>query len=619
MGIQTQLKHLCLSRSVQIKMSWFCKSSRKKSKTSVGNISLSKDDLDPVLKATFSVVLQDFDATVTDELTVGRGQVVEQLHTDRDWVYVRNVDGQCGYIPRTHCHPLDQIKEASWNGNGNSKAPKLRPRPRTIHMDELSLSVSQTFTGEQSPSGLEQSHQNSTPATNIPSTGTELQPTGSGDNDHSCVERTETDMRAEAIATVPQPTDTTQQLSTSTQHHNSTSSQHRARRRSHSQTPGSSRSYQEAVVSADKNLGLAAGRKPSESRKQQHQREVGGHCERLESYQSVASHISESSIPDDVFLPETRKPLGIYRCLEAYSARFKGELSLRENELVIVLEFGRGEWAWAITSSRDPSENTEGLVPKHLLAKYCSEPRSAECAHQSTVATQTELVVNTALRQLSNSSGASASNASDASSNASAANSPRPKPRLQHSLSSSCERQFQSTAVQTEVELQYQSQEWFKSTSPSQVSDKSQIAATAISKQGPPCSLAEAKFPSENSLECPKVPSSPQKKAIQTSRSIDFEADERLTTVSLRRRVKPTTILMAARDFIAPTNAKNCLSLKKGDILYLQTHVHYPHGWMWVYHPVQKSFGYVPRNHIACMYLVQRKPRQSGATVEDAV
>ena len=90
---------------------------------------------------------------------------------------------------------------------------------------------------------------------------------------------------------------------------------------------------------------------------------------RLDSVPSIEEEGVEPlshSNPDDVFLPESRKkPLGIFRCSKTYTPKFKGEISLQENELVIVLDYGMGPWAWVMTTS-----NVEGLVSKSVLVRY---------------------------------------------------------------------------------------------------------------------------------------------------------------------------------------------------------------------------------------------------------
>lgn len=51
------------------------------------------------------VVLHDFTPCVDDELEVRRGQVVNVLYQENDWVYVIAETGQEGFIPHSYCAP----------------------------------------------------------------------------------------------------------------------------------------------------------------------------------------------------------------------------------------------------------------------------------------------------------------------------------------------------------------------------------------------------------------------------------------------------------------------------------------------------------------------------------
>uniref|UniRef100_A0A2R5LL15 Putative sorbin and sh3 domain-containing protein n=1 Tax=Ornithodoros turicata TaxID=34597 RepID=A0A2R5LL15_9ACAR len=51
------------------------------------------------------VILHDFTPCVDDELEVRRGQVVNVLYQENDWVYVIAETGQEGFIPHSYCAP----------------------------------------------------------------------------------------------------------------------------------------------------------------------------------------------------------------------------------------------------------------------------------------------------------------------------------------------------------------------------------------------------------------------------------------------------------------------------------------------------------------------------------
>ena len=83
--------------------------------------------------------------------------------------------------------------------------------------------------------------------------------------------------------------------------------------------------------------------------------------------------------------------------------------------------------------------------------------------------------------------------------------------------------------------------------------------------------------------------------------------------------LKPSSILTAVRDYAPPASAKNCLPLEKGDVLHSQPHMHYPKGWMWVWHAKRRSFGFVPKSHVAYTYDTPPRERQRTESVEDEV
>lgn len=71
------------------------------------------------------VVLHDFTPCVDDELEVKRGQVVNILYRENDWVYVIAADSrQEGFIPHSYCTPYNsQLGELAMN-NVKKKLPR---------------------------------------------------------------------------------------------------------------------------------------------------------------------------------------------------------------------------------------------------------------------------------------------------------------------------------------------------------------------------------------------------------------------------------------------------------------------------------------------------------------
>ncbi|BES93222.1 Variant SH3 domain [Nesidiocoris tenuis] len=79
------------------------------------------------------VVLHDFTPCVDDELEVKRGQVVNILYRENDWVYVIAADSrQEGFIPHSYCTPYNsQLGELAMNN-----VKKKLPRTSTEHDGE---------------------------------------------------------------------------------------------------------------------------------------------------------------------------------------------------------------------------------------------------------------------------------------------------------------------------------------------------------------------------------------------------------------------------------------------------------------------------------------------------
>ncbi len=328
-----------------------------------------------------------------------------------------------------------------------------------------------------------------------------------------------------------------------------------------------------------------------------------------------------ANVPEDVF-PDVKKPQGIYRCVEAFEAQFEGQVSLRKNELVIVLEFGQGDWAWVFTSA-----SSEGLVPKSILERH--QPRLwmvAGCnVDQLSVGTQTELIVSEPATQLRVLSASSATRTSDAPCSQAS-----PRSEAAHS-------EMATVGVQTE----FVSREWFKNNASPRHDENDQQARaqtpprlrlslcskrlnstlpnspTSVASSPMPVSRSRPRFVSLNALgdhgqHCQRC-----RRLARSESEPGCDVHSPLVTTPLVRKLQPQTpILTAVRDYQPPVNGKNCLSLRKGDVLYQQSHVPYPNGWMWVYHSGQRSFGYVPKSHVAYMYLLQRKPQTQGRPLE---
>lgn len=671
-------------------MPWLCgrSSSRKKSKTKIGTVSVSKDDsILSTTKPKFAVVLQNFESSAADELTVQRGQVVEHLYTDKGWTYIRDVDGLCGYIPDNFCYALELMAGSQWNTKVGVKSPKIRPRPRTLNMDELSLSGSQTFEIR-----FETHPSDTTPT---PSRAEAKEGDGEGVADskddkpaESSGTSAEVVRKDSAAASCNQDPTASPGKVESTDGSNDVGAGSRlapAEAESQPQPvprPGRAQrirranSYREAVSSSEKAFGMRAETTTSKlpaaatptltptvatttgtvvgpaeasqsvqaddkSHEQSEQTEPVVPYDRLDS---ALSHMTDVSMPDDVFLPDTKKPQGIYQCVEGYEARFRGELSLQRNELVVVLEFGRGEWAWVFTSS-----NVEGLVPKSSLVRYqpgrLKVGGATDSAPQSNATTQTELVVSNSLKRI----GCSMDGIATASASEGGVGTPdapadgrlkRRDKRRSHLLH--LEKEFVSIGVQTE----WLTPNWYRD-SDSEKSSHGRTPVTSPEHRPPDAARSapasnpmrpkhlpmrtptptRAKTPSRLATASPLAPA--QQRSLQQKRLVkSFESDRgydspgSAANSGRQPRFQHTPCLTAVSEYTPPLNAKNCLCLLKGDLLYQQpTSSRASNGWMWVYHSGQRSFGFVPLSHVAYMYTVERKSRPGGigTLLEDEV
>lgn len=503
-------------------------------------------------------------------------------------------------------------------------------------------------------------------------------------------------------------------------------------------------SYQEAVLSEEeRKLGATASLEPSElleqaatPGKQSCDNQNQSHNIQKQSCdQRHNPDLEPASEPDDVFLPDVNKPFGIYRCTKGYQQKFKGEISLKKNELVIVLDHGKGEWAWVITSSND-----EGLIPKSVLVRYHSDlgvgsamtgsdslgrGRSRE---RSDAGTQTEQDTCDAHPDSSDApsckdigvsrkdTGASCSvdsatiSAGRETSNPTSSN-PHKKEKtnsastdVKPSNMQSCPKEWFDTldsvdaaklvtrisAEQDDVThpshnepgdatISSQNEPATRSVGPAA---KGGVAKASMIPKRPKMKKAASVPQSEHNVgravgrpksvisgsrhatqpslgqggsAASKIPAWPRLRKASSVQfpgsgasassgdsniptpvtagtvhyhdcisglgSVNFESTSSILSPgnpSLPHAAKrPSSLLTAIKDYAPPDNSKNCLPLKQGDILHLQPHMHYPKGWMWVWHTKRRSFGFVPKSYVAYTYDIPKRERRD--TIEDAV
>ncbi|CAH0758711.1 unnamed protein product [Diatraea saccharalis] len=88
------------------------------------------------------VVLHDFAPCVDDELEVKRGQIVNVLYRENDWVYVIVAESRReGFIPHSYCAPCE-------HHDLKKKLPRSRSPTDMAHRDVSQLSVSDGATND---------------------------------------------------------------------------------------------------------------------------------------------------------------------------------------------------------------------------------------------------------------------------------------------------------------------------------------------------------------------------------------------------------------------------------------------------------------------------------------
>lgn len=707
-------------------MTLFCGGRHKRhSRSKVSSVQYTLRDSDRVDNGKkFAIVLQSFEATVLDELSVSRGQVVEKLYTDSDWIYVRNVDGKCGYIPHTFCYGMDQvITGQQWSSDegqrSSSQSPVMRARPKNLRVNTVATHQSgsqssvevhstdappTTTTPQPANSSLSQSRppplRSSTP---VPGGTAERMETPDSTPPLTRSNRRLSSLQPSAELVAMDITDSAaveepryvehpsgkgvavERTVTDEQTNRSTASTRVVVRRSMSMNEGAqmscrqrppnvqridqiqrSISYQEAVLSAgeDHYVLVNDGRRtsatrwvhddhmtmpPQRSSPLNPRRQQGQFTHSLVPDSNCEGQSADFDPSDDVFLPEPKKPVGIFRCIQTYRPKYKGELSVREGELVILLEYGRGDWAWVLTSM-----NQEGLIPRQYLVRY--NPRlgvggvgmgvaSRRKHSSSNASTQTELVVDGGyIRHASGASSASAGATAYSGGSSSSVTTPQTTPPMTqrakrpHHKKRSREKETsnggEKCVASSAVQAVQSSPQWFENLDslerrprPTNLNCSIQTTPPLHHRRRPnniatPQSVKSADCCLENRTPNPAVLLTPHPvKSADYAGSATAEAwfNSLSSTSSGVRSVSQAGTLTALRDYSPPPNAKNCLRLSKGDVLNAQPHMHYPKGWMWVWHQQQHSFGYVPQSHVGYTYAVNKGGRSRTNTIEDAV
>ncbi|RWS10946.1 cytoplasmic protein NCK2-like protein [Dinothrombium tinctorium] len=91
------------------------------------------------------VVLHEFTPCVDDELEVKRGQIVNVLYQENDWVYVIAENNQEGFIPHSYCAPIgSHLAEMALNVK-HKKLPRNSPDADRVETSGLSQLDAESF------------------------------------------------------------------------------------------------------------------------------------------------------------------------------------------------------------------------------------------------------------------------------------------------------------------------------------------------------------------------------------------------------------------------------------------------------------------------------------------
>lgn len=568
--------------------------------------------------ATFVFILKDFNVTLSDELPVLRGQIVQPLYNDGIWLYVKNVDGKCGFIPSEYTCSINDIKDRWHSEKDRNECKKTKIVTEKLHQAKpissstlpCNTNTGITHSCETNGGASISQHSSNSPITpqvikkrlsessgiielsssprNISNALPRLHPLHPLSLTHNS--STYSKSKADTESTVSSSTPVTQPLSV------------------HFRT----QSYQEAVICAEEDpgghsVGIVPVRlHPSRpSNLPLHFMHHSNNCfpETFTTATSVGLQTNtQDSHLDDVFLPLLSKPVGIYKTMKRYDKTAPGEVSLQENEYLIVTELGCGEWASVITAL-----GAEGIIPKSILVRYI--PNIGGVA---SLGTQTELIITGPSTTISVSSSRTQCESRAVS---------------QFRGPNSLQRRTAEIAIQTDcVCSPLVMDAWI---SPSQTVDdlwyENSMSIPQLTGLGLNCdSPSICTLPTMNGLnqEYGVAPlafhssrqSLPQFSAIHpVPCTLPTPLEERrklpcspaLPTNETNAKTQ-VVVLTATKNFVPDIQERSCyLTLKKGDILHVDpvSNTVSGRGWIWVYHLNKNTYGFVPKSHTEFIYL----------------
>ena len=611
------------------------------------------------------VVVKDFKGSNKKEMTVHRGQVVQRIYSCGTWLSVQNVDGQTGYIPSEVCCPKDEVEDSTWcelnkdqpnnsdstDGIYENIIDTQEERPKAFPYNSMSSTPSVSLSNHSARSALQSTdtpHANGGPQRvpvrkiSAPSLGT-LEISNSPPIPRYSIEHILHPLHPLSITRSHMSSDT--QTSSCRRKHSSESDSVPPSTPAAQPLSAHNRndSYLEAVIEEDNNrpnLPKITVRHPSRRPLRPSDlpmlpihRNLSDRAQRMDTPLTsnggtvTAQHMLESSqmsnLVDDVFLPTGPKPLGIFQVVKPYEKQAEGEVTVTQDEYVIVTDMEFGEWASIMTSS-----GTEGIVPKGILARYSPSAKTSV-----SIGTQTELIIMAPVvhQQSSTSSSSSASSRQD-----------REVVCIRDIRRSSTPKKHGTEmAVQTDYHMSYPyplddfwddsqmddpwyensmsiprlpSNSFYTSDTPSictlpsfngRVHERG-VAPLAFhsSRQSLPQFPMRRLNGLNGTLTRRNPPSEPHTPRGLQGRTLKEQNDwpmspglfSDFSEFSGSPKSPQMIMLTAIKDYSPDIDGTDYLTLQKGDTLHLIPGNNAYKGWLWVYHVRRRCYGYVPRS-----------------------
>ena len=625
------------------------------------------------------VIVKDFTGTNKKEMTVHRGQVVQRMYSCGTWLNVQNVHGLTGYIPTDVSCPKEQVEDSMWcelnreesEDTGIYETVTDKPPPKPFPYNSISSNTSPSMSRHSSKSACPDTPQGAGPR-RIPVrklSGTPMAVIELSDSPPFSYYSTDPVLHPLHPLSI-------------TRSHVSSDSQTSCSFRESSQdstvpsTPAvqpllahtRNDSYQEAVV--DKDGGVTqvpkvAVRRPSRPsdlpmlpmctamgvKKMGQQRNYPI----LTSNGTTALHTLETSqascLVDDVFLPSTQKPIGIYEVLKPYTKQAEGEVTVTRGEYVVAMQMGHGEWALVMTSS-----NNEGLVPRGHLCRYSNkEPRK-----KVSVGTQTELMIMAPVIHQHSTTSSSSSNTNrdiicirDIGPDISYNNRKKKRDRDTHTaLYRHSSPYYPLDSAWGDSRLRLSDDLWYENSmsipqlpqNDSFFTNEAPSICTLPTFNGINHERGEAPLAFHSSRESlPQFPIKHFRSSLLNKRTV---ASENFSSPgSVRRTLREQSdwpmspgvfsnfsefsssprspqmiVLKATKDFSPDVDGTDYLSLCKGDVLHLIPGNNPYKGWLWVHHIGQRCYGYVPKSHVSYpQHDLRHRNNNEGTTLYDEV